>query len=531
MNFLSKDAPLKTTLEYMRDTLSGISLDFSKAKHPLKHSHSINLAYTLAPSLIYSNGKGITKDAALASAMGEFIERLQCNLFFSDFYIPNMKHFNDEVLLAFSELDEKIFEFYDKNGELSLEDFVDFNSDYKDKIVTLPFKKIGTDEVLYFPVNILQNLYMSNGMASGNTPYEAKVQALCEIFERYVKFEIIKNGYSLPKLGITSFTKVSEDISTLKNIGYIIDVYDASLGGVFPVVAISLINPTNGTLFVSFGSHPILEVALKRTLSELMQGRDIDELCDFATPTFDMELVSDSSNLESHFIDSNALVGFGFLKRKKDFELCEWSFTSKDTKSQYEQLLIILEKLDKSAYIREYNYLGFYSVEILVPSLSEVYPLEDLTLNNKNRGKYLRDMVFNFSSCDIDNILYELESLDDNLDVGKYIGVVFKNDVKIHHLKAQANLIMKNYDEVLYLLSSSVKVLDKAVSELLRAKINRVKLGEYKEALELVFTKEIITKAMGIVEQNEPLFDTTFHEEYINILALYKSLELGKHAI
>ncbi len=531
MNFLSKDAPLKTTLEHMRDTLSGISLNFSQPKHPLKHCHSINLAYTLAPSLIYSNGKGITKDAAIASAMGEFIERLQSNLFFSDFYIPDMKHFSDEAVLDFSELDEKIFEFYDKNSELSFEDFIDFNSDYEDKIVTLPFKKIGTNELLYLPINILQNLYMSNGMASGNTPYEAKVQALCEIFERYVKFEVIKNGYSLPKLDITSFAKVSEDIATLESLGYKLSAYDATLGGVFPVVAISLINPSNATLFVSFGSHPNLEVALERTLSELMQGRDIQNLDSFATPSFDMEFVSDSINLESHFIDSNGVVGFGFLKSREDFEFCEWSFAKKDTKTQYEQLLILLNKLDKSAYIREYEYLGFYTAHIVVPTMSEIYTLDDLVLNNKNRGKFLRDMVLNFASYEPHDLLYELDLLDDNLDIAKYIGVVFSSDIRAYHLKAQANLALKNYDEVLYLLSSSKTMLDCAVCELIRAKQMGVNIKEYEFALELVFTTDIISKATKVLEANELLFDTTFHKDYINILALYESLELGKHAI
>lgn len=51
---------------------------------------------------------------------------------------------------------------------------------------------------------------------------------------------------------------------------------------------------------------------LERTMTELMQGRDLENLDAFEVPTFDMGLVSDSSNLESHFIDSNGKLGFGF---------------------------------------------------------------------------------------------------------------------------------------------------------------------------------------------------------------------------
>jgi ribosomal protein S12 methylthiotransferase accessory factor len=36
-------------------------------------------------------------------------------------------------------------------------------------------------------MNIIGNLYVSNGMSAGNTITEARVQALSEIFERSVK--------------------------------------------------------------------------------------------------------------------------------------------------------------------------------------------------------------------------------------------------------------------------------------------------------------------------------------------------------
>jgi len=58
------------------------------------------------------------------------------------------------------------------------------------------------------------------------------------------------------------------------------------------------INPKNSTLFVSFGAHPILEVSLERTMTELMQGRDLNNLDSFEIPTFDMDMVSDYFNIE-----------------------------------------------------------------------------------------------------------------------------------------------------------------------------------------------------------------------------------------
>ena len=64
-------------------------------------------------------------------------------------------------------------------------------------------------------------------------------------------------------------------------------------------------------------------------MTELMQGRSLDTLDDFETPTFDMSIVSDSFNLESHFVDSNAKLGFAFLSSKKSFEFSEWKYDAK----------------------------------------------------------------------------------------------------------------------------------------------------------------------------------------------------------
>ena len=47
-------------------------------------------------------------------------------------------------------------------------------------------------------------------------------------------------------------------------------------------------------------------------MTELMQGRDLNNLDSFEIPTFDMELVSDYFNIEAHFIDSNGKWVFHF---------------------------------------------------------------------------------------------------------------------------------------------------------------------------------------------------------------------------
>ncbi len=78
MNFLSKDAPLEDSIAKMAAVLEevGCETTFSHEKHPLEHCYSVNLASVEAPNYIYSNGKGIVSNASMASAFGEYIERL-----------------------------------------------------------------------------------------------------------------------------------------------------------------------------------------------------------------------------------------------------------------------------------------------------------------------------------------------------------------------------------------------------------------------------------------------------------------------
>ncbi|MBU3917930.1 YcaO-like family protein [bacterium] len=535
MRLLSKSSPLEESIAKMKAVLADVGRKtvFSSEKHPLEHCYSVNLVSVEAPEHIYSNGKGIVADASIASALGEYIERLQTNTFFIDFHLPNRRYYPDEVAFEFggAYLNDELRLLYNPDGELTDEDLVDFNSDYEDKILALPFKNQSTGETVHFPLNILSNLYVSNGLATGNTPKEAQVQALSEIFERYAKFEIIKNGFSLPKYPdeiVRSFERLYGDILALRKSGYIVEVLDASLGGKYPVTAISLINPKNSSLFVSFGSHPILEVSLERTMTEMMQGRGMENLNGFEIPTFNMSVVSDSFNLESHFIDSNGKLGFGFLSSTKSFDFTSWSYHGEGNEAEYAFLTDILKDSSKEMYLREYDYLGFYSCQMIVPGISEVYPIEDLIYNNKNSGKSIRNIVLRFEEYDPEDILETINSLGDTLNVGKYIGVIFKENFNMLEFKAQLHLLLGNTGEALAALEFGTNTLGHVVAELIRMREENLAREEYEEALINIFGQERIEKATRIVKGEEFLINTTFHKDYHAILEMYDSLERKK---
>lgn len=121
-------------------------------------------------------------------------------------------------------------------------------------------------ETVYVPVNIISNLYVSNGMSAGNTEAEARSQALAEILERHV-FKVIREGLCLPEVPeavIARYPAIAAGIQGLRDAGFGILVRDASLGGEFPVMNVTLLNPHDQGVFVSFGAPRASKAALER---------------------------------------------------------------------------------------------------------------------------------------------------------------------------------------------------------------------------------------------------------------------------
>jgi len=540
MNILSKNATAEVSIEKMNNALKSISSDITLGKqlHPLTNCYSVNLKSNDAPNHIYTNGKGINELSCTASALGEYIERMQTNNFFIEFYMQDKEFYCDQK--SFTDikecLNDELHKFYNPNDELTLEDFLDFNSDETDKIICLPFINQSDSKKVYFPTNIIHNLYVSNGLATGNTPAEAKVQALSEIFERYVKIKIIKEGYSMPKIPqdiIKSFPALFEDIQSLEEKGFKLEVLDASLGGEFPVVAISLIDSKENSLFVSFGSHPILEVCLERTMTELMQGRGVEDLNSFEKPSFNDEIINNSFNIESHFINSDGKMNFSFLNKNSSFEYSPWKYKGKNSDDEYKFLFDISKKMNKNIYLREYDYLGFYSCAIIVPSISEIYPIDDLVYNNANRGKEIRQNILNFKNFDVDleDIIQSIEYLGDDLDVAKYIGVLFKDNFTLGDFKAQIYLMLGDLESAVGYFELSSKKISYILAQLCHIEINELNFEDYYESLCDVFTQEKLEVAMNIFNIDNYFIDISFHNDYVNIQNLYDRLGVKKQSM
>ncbi|AGZ35056.1 OsmC domain/YcaO domain-containing protein [Pseudomonas sp. SWI6] len=490
-----KDLPLEQTIANMSSILAGLGMKIEIAswRNIVPNVWSLHVRDAQSP-MCFTNGKGATKEAALASALGEFIERLNCNFFYNDqfwgeeianapfVHYPNERWFKPgpKDALPVEILDAYCLDIYNADGELRGSHLYDTNSGNTERgICSLPFVRQSDGEVVYFPSNLIENLFLSNGMSAGNTLAEAQVQCLSEIFERAVKREILEGELALPDVPqevLAKYPGILAGIQGLEEQGFPVLVKDASLGGEFPVMCVTLMNPRTGGVFASFGAHPSFEVALERSLTELLQGRSFEGLNDLPQPTFESHALTEPNNFVEHFIDSSGVVSWRFFSAKADFEFVEWDFSGhgEDSNVQEAQTLFgILEDMGKEVYMAVYDDLGANACRILVPGYSEIYPVEDLIWDNTNRALAFRADILNLHSLDNRALRALLKRLD-NCEVDDYttittlIGVEFDENtvwgqLTILELKLLICLALQRFEDAKELVEAFLQFNDNTV--------------------------------------------------------------------
>ncbi|SIQ26497.1 OsmC domain/YcaO domain-containing protein [Marinobacterium stanieri] len=498
-----KDLPLEDTIANMTRVIEqlGMKIEVSSWRNIVPNVWSLHIRDAASP-MCFTNGKGASKESALCSALGEFIERASCNFFYNDQFFgeeiansefvhyPTEKWFkpgpDDEIPEGL--LDEYCLEIYNPDGELKGSNLIDTNSGRADRgICAIPYTRQSDGEAVYFPSNLIENLFVSNGMSAGNTLSEAQVQCLSEIFERAVKREIIENEIALPDVPqsvLDKYPHIVAGIQGLEEQGFPVLVKDASLGGQFPVMCVTLMNPRTGGVFASFGAHPCFEVALERSLTELLQGRSFEGLNDVPQPTFNSHAVTEPNNFVEHFIDSTGVVSWRFFSARSDYEFNEWDFSG-TSEEENACLMGILEQLGKEVYVAVFDDLGATACRILVPDYSEVYPVEDLIWDNTNKSLLFREDILNIHSLDEDalaDLVERLEEseLDNYTEVPTLIGIEFDENTVwgqlcVGELKGMIYLALQQYEEAYDL-----------VCEFLSYNDNTVERGLYYQALRAV---------------------------------------------
>jgi len=366
-------SPLKTVAG-IKDILAsvGISVQEKFQYNAIDNCHSVRVEFDDLPG-VGTNGKGVTESLCLASAYGEFLERLQNGHLLGKYLNKSNKHRKattaQQLLIEYPELVDAII-------STSKQQFLEIFKDTK--MISTEYYNLNENRCEFLPESLINYAILTNGMCAGNTPEEALVQGISELFERYACTKIQRGIVSdIPSIPLSQIknSMLMETINKMQSLGYKMNVKDCSLGGIYPVVAVVFAHEKSEKYSVVFGSHPIFDIALQRCLTEGFQGMATTDPDKFLKTNGFLNL--EKNQLKTELLRS-AINGRGRLP--KDF------ITSSETTSNVYQnafieygnnesllkhLLDILKANDFTLYVKDVSCLDFPAFQVYVPTMSE----------------------------------------------------------------------------------------------------------------------------------------------------------------
>jgi len=400
--------------------------------------NNINKFYSCRVQLkgtnIGTNGKGLDEEYTLASAYAEFMERLQNQLLFPRLEInpidqakygfridPKERRIKLKQTTTISNAFKNAKPFYD---DVTLYDFWEefrTTSSVDNEIVLLPYYNLNDNLIEYLPYSFMSYFYRSNGMCAGNTPEEALVQGLSEIFERYTLNKIYFEEITPPTITKQYLFKNAHReyqlINAIESSGqYKIIVKDCSLGKNIPVIGIVFIDLTNNLCSVKFGSDPDQKIAIERCLTELLQGASltqINKLEEIRLDPFDININPD--NFRTIMTVGKGRFPNSFFGDNSHYAFKE--FANKKFKNMQEKLYYSISLVKSlgfnDIFIRDVSIMKFPSYHVIVPGLSEAFKMTEnaktVFSNPISIVKMLKD-INNMDKTDLKKLSFNMEN-------------------------------------------------------------------------------------------------------------------------
>lgn len=388
-DFSWKDAHPLDTVKRIKDILVEQGIQTVEKWYESSVPNCFSLRVTIAGTVFGTNGKGITKELALASAYGEFMERIQLgHIWRSKLNVENGASSSElqSRLIPADTLVQKKSPWHDTyvrvlkehtGLDLSPEEMLRQYADKDNNIRVTPFYCLTTHTMEFLPTTLCNIVYHTNGGAAGNTPEEALVQAISEIVERNHQMRIISGGIPVPDVPedvLQSFPIAYEIIQHLRKNGFRAIVKDCSLGTAFPVICVCLINTATGQYHTHFGAHPNFEIALQRTLTESFQGRNLSnvckhiDFCDNANEIMEMKHLS----RELTYGTSEKPAQF-FLDLQEPYKKVS-GLNGSNNRETLRECIAFFKKQGYDVLVRDSSCLGFPTYQVIIPGYSDIFP-------------------------------------------------------------------------------------------------------------------------------------------------------------
>lgn len=414
-----KEVTPEETVERIKKILDKIGIEVEEIWNKQSSVGTYSLRVCVKETDIGQNGKGMTKEFAMASGYAEFLERLQNGIFrfrvekpteelpFSNF--PDEKYFTvEELIQNHNCIIENILE-NNNYKEVTKDDKIKFLKEIfnEPKNSCLPYYSIRYKQIEYVPDKLFHYLFGSNGMCAGNSAEEALIEGLSEILERYVGIKILKERLVLPEIPesyIDEFPKVKNMIEKLKqNEQYYFRLVDCSLGGKYPVAGLYIIEKNTGRFGFKLGAHPDYGIAMERCFTEASQGKDIYEYAQNCLFDFYEQDENEYKNLTKFISSELAAVPYEILEKETTYKFTKMPDVSKlDNKTILKNMInkILEEKSD--ILVRNVSTLGFPTFSIAIPEMSEI--ASDTACNYLPLIEDMQNILKDFRQINLTNI-------------------------------------------------------------------------------------------------------------------------------
>ena len=387
-----KDRDPRQTVEAIRSRLAsmGIETDVTWTSHQFDGTWSNSVS--VVGTTLSANGKGTSREYALASGYAELMERIQNKglgyrtHIEKSFASYGFYDFPDERMVPATELvarhDPAIegwLEIWGCTTDAEKLKLVrEFSrAEYRredDLVVEVPFADLGTGRLRWLPPALYRRVYGTNGMCAGNTLEECLVQGFSEIFERHVMLKVVDSEVVMPRIPREKLRawSVGALIDRIEADGrYRVNVFDGSLGRGYPVVATAITDSTRGTFGVRFGAHPSMAIAVERTLTEAFQGRSIEGFTGISRLA-SAEEARDEANRRGMLVNGAGVYPITLLTGKPGWEYVPWDPDEGCSNAALlRRMVSTLAKEGFSPLVRDNSHLGFNACQIIVPGMSE----------------------------------------------------------------------------------------------------------------------------------------------------------------
>lgn len=379
---------------------------------------------------VSTNGKGNTRELALASGLAELIERLQ-----GGFLIENIQP----------------SEYGEYHGLLN-------------------------DDICAFSNKLIKVMCGTNGLASGNTVTEAICQGFFEVLERYVlrefylgKHRCITGCFSKELFKNTrAYTLISE----IEKNGLLPFILDGTCCGRFPVLGVLVINPQSHTYLFNVASDFDVDICLSRCITELYQGRTIQSLLESKPARWMNRIFNETNEVLKYEFFNQVIFSQGGMPIEKLYEIL-----SKDSKNEnlsifknirsndecHELIKQLCRKNGLNPYICDLSLSEFCTCRVYVPGYSEIYE------QNANIAKQMLNSIDKVKT----SLMKYANKLTSITELKNDIKTLLSYDVYRHHcpiyrfvpdgLRLHNELITDDIMHILSIISLYQKDIDDAI--------------------------------------------------------------------